>query len=100
MEESQQKPQEHVKSSCVQWSPRENKTLINLLLDCVVAAVCDSNGPFRKFKVERRIIATLNQTRGSSKKFKHYTNIMKILNNLYTLYHFLTSIFHFRMCPS
>lgn len=60
MEESQQEPQEGGKSSYVQWSPQENNTLINLLLDCITAGLRDSNGLFSKFTVERRILPPLN----------------------------------------
>ncbi|XP_056863329.1 uncharacterized protein At2g29880-like [Raphanus sativus] len=83
MEESQQEPQERGKGSYVQWSPQENKTLINLLLDCVAAGLRDSNGLFSKFTVERRILPTLNQMHGSTKTFQHYSNRMKILKTKY-----------------
>ena len=62
MEESQQEPQQRGKGSYVQWSPQENKTLINLLLDCIAASLRDSNGLFSKFTVERRILFSTTQT--------------------------------------
>ncbi|CAN7077253.1 unnamed protein product, partial [Brassica oleracea var. botrytis] len=83
MEESQQEPQERGKGSYVQWSSQENKTLINLLLDCIAAGLRDSNGLFSKFTVERRILPTLNQMHGSAKTFQHYSNRMKILKTKY-----------------
>ncbi|CAN6845680.1 unnamed protein product, partial [Brassica oleracea var. botrytis] len=83
MEESQQETQERGKGSYVQWSSQENKTLINLLLDCIAAGLRDSNGLFSKFTVERRILPTLNQMHGSAKTFQHYSNRMKILKTKY-----------------
>ena len=63
-QETQDPSQEREKSSYIQWSPEENKTLIDLLLDAVASGLRDSNGTFSKFTVERRILPTLNRMHG------------------------------------
>ncbi|CAF1698976.1 unnamed protein product, partial [Brassica napus] len=52
-QETQDPSQEREKGSYIQWSPEENKTLIDLLLDVVASGLRDSNGTFSKFTVER-----------------------------------------------
>ena len=61
----------------------ENKTLINLLLDVVASGLRNSDGTFRKYTVERRILPTLNRLHGCSKTYQHYSNRMKILKTKY-----------------
>ncbi|WZZ11718.1 hypothetical protein YC2023_104807 [Brassica napus] len=82
-QETQDPSQEREKGSYIQWSPEENKTLINLLLDAVASGLRDSNGTFSKFTVERRILSTLNRMHGYSKTYQHYSNRMKILKTKY-----------------
>ncbi|CAF2044354.1 unnamed protein product [Brassica napus] len=59
------------KGSYIQWSPEENKSLINLLLDVVPTGLRDSNSAFSKFTVERRILPTLSRLHGCNKTFQH-----------------------------
>uniref|UniRef100_A0A0D3DCH0 Myb/SANT-like domain-containing protein n=1 Tax=Brassica oleracea var. oleracea TaxID=109376 RepID=A0A0D3DCH0_BRAOL len=82
-QETQDSSQEREKGSYIQWSPEENKTLINLLLDAVASGLRDSNGTFSKFTVERRIISTLNRMHGCNKTYQHYSNRMKIMKTKY-----------------
>ncbi|CAF2128569.1 unnamed protein product [Brassica napus] len=82
-QETQDPSQEREKGSYIQWSPEENKTLINLLLDAVASGLRDSNGTFSKFTVERRILSFLNRMHGCNKTYQHYSNRMKILKTKY-----------------
>uniref|UniRef100_A0A0D3D712 Uncharacterized protein n=1 Tax=Brassica oleracea var. oleracea TaxID=109376 RepID=A0A0D3D712_BRAOL len=82
-QETQDSSQEREKGSYIQWSPEENKTLINLLLDAVASGLRDSNDTFSKFTVERRILPTLNRMHGCNKTYQHYSNRMKIMKTKY-----------------
>lgn len=76
-------PSQERGKSYIQWSPEENKTLINLLLDALASGLRDSNGTFSKFTVERRILPTLNRMHEGNKNHQHYLNRMKILKTKY-----------------
>ncbi|KAL0675792.1 hypothetical protein Bca4012_003773 [Brassica carinata] len=83
-QETQDPSQEREKCSYIQWSPEENKTLIDLLLDVVASGLRDSNGTFSKFTSTENILKLPGNVPVAKKDLYDGANEKLVRDHLFT----------------